>query len=75
MPEPMLDWGGSATTHTLGQTREGFLVICHYRSEHWNGEHIFYEVFMKGRLWLEAYEGYVAAGEDVDYFLGHMLKE
>ena len=71
-PNPMPNWGSCATTHTLGQTSEGFLVICHYRSENWNAEHTFYEIFMKGRLWLEAYEGHLSTGKTVDYFLGHM---
>ena len=71
-PNPMPNWGSCASTHTLGQTSEGFLVICHYRSENWNAEHTFYEIFMKGRLWLEAYEGHLSTGKTVDYFLGHM---
>ena len=71
-PKPMPNWEESDATHTLGHTREGFLIICHYRPNHWNGEHTFYEIFMKGRLWLEAYEGHVSTGKTVDYFLGHM---
>ena len=71
-PSPMPNWGGSGTTHTLGRNYEGFLIICHYRTEHWNGLHTFYEIFMKGRLWLEAYEGHLSTGKSVDTFLGHM---
>jgi hypothetical protein len=71
-PLAMPNWGTNAATHTLGRNYEGFLVICHYRSEHWNGEHTFYEIFMKGRLWLEAYEGHLTTGQKVDFYLGHM---
>ena len=49
-PQPMPKWRGSSANHPLGHNREGFLVIYHYRSENWNGEHTFYEIFMKGRL-------------------------
>ena len=49
-PNPMPNWGESTATHTFGRNREGFLVICHHRSERWNCEHTFYEVFVKGRL-------------------------
>ena len=71
-PKPMPNWGESGATHTLGWNREGFLVICHYRTNHWNSEHTFYEVFVKGRLWLEAYEGHISTGNRMDYYLGHM---
>lgn len=71
-PNPMPNWSNDAVTHTLGRNREGFLVICHYRSECWNCEHTFYEVFVKGRLWLEAYEGHISTGNQLDSYLGHM---
>ncbi len=71
-PRPMPNWGDHNASHTLGRSNEGFLKICHYRSSHWNGQHTFYEVFVKGRLWLEAYEGHISTGNSIDYYLGHM---
>ena len=69
-PRPMPDWSNYVTSHTLGRNDEGFLQICHY--SHWNGRVTFYEVFMKGRLWLEAYEGHLSTGKPLDYYLRHM---
>ena len=68
----MPNWGDRSASHTLGRNNEGFLRICHYLCTHWNGLHTFYEVFVKGRLWLEAYEGHISTGNSIDYYLGHM---
>ena len=70
-PKPMPNWEISAVNHTIG-TRDGCLKICHYYSPRWNPENTFYEVFVKGRVWLEAYEGHVKTGRNLDYYLGHM---
>ena len=69
-PKPMPDWSGSSS-HTLGK-RDGFLRLCHYRSSRWTAQSSIYEVFMKGRIWLEAYEGHLRTGKNMDYFLGEM---
>ena len=71
-PRTMPAWSSHRTSHTLGHNKEGYLVICHYRSECWRPDHTFYEIFMKGRLWLEAYEGHLATGNSIDYYLSHM---
>lgn len=70
-PQPMPNWAATHASHTLGHV-EGYMVICHYHESHWNAEHTFYEVFVKGRVWLEAYEGHVATGNPMDFYLGHM---
>jgi hypothetical protein len=70
-PRPMPDWGASDTKHTLGR-RDGYLKICHYYSPRWDSQHTFYEIFVKGRVWLEAYEGHLQTGENLDFYLGHM---
>ncbi|CAB4042549.1 Hypothetical predicted protein, partial [Paramuricea clavata] len=54
-PKPMPNWGSSSTTHTLSK-RDGCLKICHYHSSRWTDRISLYEVVMKGRVWLEAYE-------------------
>ena len=71
-PRSMPNWGASETTHTLG-SRDGCLKICHYYAPRWNPQCTFYEVFVKGRVWLEAYEGCMANGNNkMDNYLGHM---
>ena len=66
-----LQWGASSSFHTLG-IRDNCLKICHYYAPRWNPQHTFYEIFVKGRVWLEAYEGHLATGRNIDYYLGHM---
>ena len=71
-PKPMpKEWDISAANHTIGR-RDGMLKICHFYAPRWNPEHTFYEIFIKGRVWLEAYEGYLGSGKNLDYYLGHM---
>ena len=70
-PRLMPNWGASDSKHTLG-TRDGCLKICHYYSPRWNPQHRFYEIFVKGRDWLEASEGHLQTGKNLDYYLGHM---
>ena len=69
--KPMPDWGKRSITHTLGR-RDDFLQICHYHPSRWTDRSSLYEVFMKGRVWLEAYEGHLRTGENMNYFLGEM---
>ncbi|CAB3993035.1 Hypothetical predicted protein [Paramuricea clavata] len=70
-PKPMPNWGSHHATHTIG-IRDGCLKICHYYAPRWNPEHTFYEIFVKGRVWLEAYEGHLQTGKNLDFYLGHM---
>lgn len=53
-PEPMPNWENNGETHTLTR-RDGLLRICHFRVSVWSNDNTLYEMFMKGRLWLEAY--------------------
>ena len=70
-PLPMPRWGVDGEKHTLGY-RDGFLKICHYRESRWTDRSTLYEVVMKGRFWLEAYEGYLMTGKCLSTFLGEM---
>ena len=70
-PKQIPNWGASNAMHTLG-TRNGCVKICHYYAPRWDPQHTFYEIFVKGRVWLEAYEGHLQTGRNLDYFLGHM---
>lgn len=57
--------------HTLG-TKDGMTQLCHYRTNKWTSINTLYQVFMKGLLWLEAYEGHRASGEPISNFLREM---
>ena len=54
--------------HTLG-AEDGCIAICHFYPMHWNAQDTLYEVFMKGRLWLEAYEGHLKSGQPISVYL------
>jgi hypothetical protein len=54
--------------HTLG-AEDGCISICHFYPLHWNAQDTLYEVFMKGRLWLEAYEGHLNSGQPISDYL------
>ena len=66
-PLPLLD----EHFHTLG-TVDDFTKLCHYSPELWTDDNTLYQVFMKGRLWIEAYEGHLATGNTMDHYLKHM---
>ena len=73
-PKPMPsseDWDGSFSNHTLVK-RDGYLRICHYHSSQWTDRSSLYEVIMKGRVWLEAYEGHLRTEKPMSYFLREM---
>ena len=57
--------------HTLG-TQDGSTVICHFRPSLWTAENTLYQVFMKGLLWLEAYEGHLRTGKSLSVYLKEM---
>ncbi|XP_028405093.1 uncharacterized protein LOC114527594 [Dendronephthya gigantea] len=71
-PKPMPKWGVDAYNHTLGY-RDNFVKICHYRGSCWTDHSTLYEVAVKGRIWLEAYEGHLRTGKRLSEFLGEML--
>ena len=70
-PKPMPDWEESSITHTLSK-HDGFLRICHYHDSQWTPRSSLIEVIMKGRVWLEAYEGHLRTEKPMDYFLREM---
>lgn len=59
----------SDSFHTLEDTH-GFHRICHFYPPDWTPDITLYQVFMKGRLWIEAYEAHLETGEDMDVYLG-----
>ena len=79
-PNPVFDYWGknladyqtSATMHLLNP-RDGYPKICTYKSTFWNPNRTFYNVLMKVRLWLEAFEGHKSTGNYLDKYLPHQL--
>ena len=65
-PIPLLD----QSFHTLGLTVDGFTKLCHFSPELWTADITLYHVLMKGRLWIEAYEGHLETGNLMDVYLG-----
>ena len=70
-PKPMPNWENNGQTHTL-KRRDGFVRICHYRVSNWSSENTLYQVLLKGRLWLEAYEAHLRTSKPLDNFLRDM---
>ena len=58
----------SVPFHTLEDTF-GFHRVCHFYPPDWTPDITLYQVFMKGRLWIEAYEAHLETGNDMDVYL------
>lgn len=58
----------SSAFHTLNH-EGGCIAICHFYPPDWNAENTLFQVFMKGRLWLEAYQGHLETGQTLDVYL------
>ena len=61
----------SRPNHTYA-AYDGFTRICHFKDSLWSNDNTLYMVFMKGRLWLEAYEFHLQNGANLDAYLPHM---
>ena len=57
--------------HSYG-TKQGLTTICHFVPTLWTNEYTLYQVFMKGRIWLEAYELYLQTGKPIKTYLREM---
>ncbi len=64
--------GTSHAMHTLSPTN-GCVQICHWRDERWHSSVLLYKVFLKGLLWLEAFEQHLATGEPLSQFVSTMV--
>jgi hypothetical protein len=62
--------GASANMHLLSSVN-GYPRICTYRTINWNANITFYKVLMKIRLWLEALDGHLKTGNNIDFYLKH----
>ena len=61
---------GDSDDHTWG-SRDGCTQICHYKPAEWTDDNTFYQVAMKGLIWLEAYEGHLRTGKSLSNYLQH----
>jgi hypothetical protein len=60
--------GASHEMHTLGNDGEK-VQICHFKRENWNPNQSLYKIILKGRIWLESYEGHLRTGKAIDDYL------
>lgn len=60
--------GASSTMHTL-TAKEEMTQICHTWDTNWNPNRSLFQVIMKARIWLEAYEGHKRTGNSMDHYL------
>ncbi|XP_031566092.1 uncharacterized protein LOC116301208 [Actinia tenebrosa] len=67
----LLNGSASSMDHTYG-TKNGLVKICHFRPQKWTDEFTLYQVFMKGLLWLEAYESHLRTGKSLATYLREM---
>jgi hypothetical protein len=80
-PKPLLTADGTCITalgvshnmHTL--TPLGDMVqICHWRDPRWHSGIVLQKVFLKGLLWIEAYEQHLATGRPLADFVRTMAE-
>ena len=62
---------GSSKDH-IYSSYDGLTQICHFNTSKWTSENTIYQVLMKGRIWLEAYEIHLRTGEYLEKYLAHM---
>ena len=73
-PKPMPkspEWEGTHTTHTWPR-KYGMLQICFYHPLCWTRDNKLYQVFEKGKQWLEAYEEHLDTGKAMNEILKPM---
>lgn len=58
--------------HILEPDEHGHPQICHYNAAYWSPNISLYNVIMKCRVWLEAYEDHLITGNSIDHYLKHM---
>jgi ubiquitin-protein ligase len=64
--------GVSHAMHTLTPTSSGLVQICHWRDDRWHAGILLHKVFLKGLIWIEAYEQHLATGRSLSEFVATM---
>ena len=70
----LTDQGTSHYMHTLAPSSNGMVQICHWRDARWHSGILLLKVFLKGLLWIEAYEQHLATGRNLSEFVGTMAE-
>lgn len=60
--------GASHFMHTLSNDGNK-IQICHFKRENWNPNQSLFKILIKVRIWLEAYEGHLRTGKNIDDYL------
>lgn len=66
---PVSSLGVSHQMHTLTPHGSGWPQICHWRDTRWHSGILLQKVFLKGLLWIEAYEQHLATGRPLADFV------
>jgi hypothetical protein len=66
--------GVSHEMHTLAPLSNGIVQICHWRDARWHSGFRLQQVFLKGLLWIEAYEQHLATGRPITEFVRTMAE-
>ena len=61
--------GPSHEMHTLS-SEHGYTRICHYGNSSWRPNVALNKVYLKCRVWLEAYEAHLQTGDNICDYLG-----
>lgn len=62
----------SSSMHTLS-SENGWTRICHYGANAWTPMVSLFRIYVKCRLWLEAYEAHLSSGKPIDFYLIHSI--
>lgn len=61
-------YGTSHSMHVWEADWNGYVKICHCKSEYWTASNNIVGVLMKAFLWLEAFEVHKRTGRDIDAY-------
>lgn len=75
-PCPLIGYGGksiqsygsSHAMHVWAPDWNGYVKVCHSKSEYWSASYTLVSVVMKGLLWLEAFEAHCKTGKSIDAY-------
>jgi hypothetical protein len=66
--------GVSHQMHTLTPSSNGMVQICHWRDARWHSNILLQKVFLKGLIWIEAYEQHLATRRPLAEFVRTMAE-
>ncbi len=71
---PLVSAGVSHQMHTLTPHSNGWPQICHWRDARWHSGILLQKVFLKGLIWIEAFEQHLATGRPLADFVSTMAE-